>query len=373
MGKDLPEHKNPFYFVSKTDRRDFLKICLTAAASIGLSATAGVRIAEAAAAGVLRPSVIWLHFQECTGCTETLLRSSHPDVGKLILEMISLDYHETLLAASGYQAEAALHETMEARKGEYILVVEGSIPTKDGGVYCKIAGKTAMDSLAEVSKNAAAVIAIGSCASFGGLAAAEPNPTGAVGVSELVKDKAIVNIPGCPPNPYNFLGTVLQYVVLGTLPELDAELRPTFAYGRTIHEHCPRRAHFDAGRFAEKYGDDNHKQGYCLYKIGCKGPATGANCSTRNFGDTDSWPIGVGHPCIGCTEKNLLWRTALHDTVDIEHPTGPATYPPIVPEREGISPVATGVAGLVGGALIGAGVVAAKKLENKDDDNQKEV
>jgi hydrogenase small subunit len=179
----------------------------------------------------------------------------------------------------------------------------------------------------------------------------------------------VVTIPGCPPNPYNFLGVVLQYAAFGTLPKLDDLGRPLFAYGRTIHEHCPRRAHFDAGRFVEQFGDEGHRLGYCLYKMGCKGPQTFANCSTLAFGEvTDCWPIGIGHPCFGCTEQKLAFRVAMHDTVDILRPTPPDTYPPIGAPQGTISPLATGVAGLVTGALIGAGYALSKKLDAAEDE-----
>jgi hydrogenase small subunit len=176
-----------------------------------------------------------------------------------------------------------------------------------------------------------------------------------------------VTIPGCPANPYNLLGTVLQYATFGTLPELDEKGRPKFAYGRTIHEHCPRRAHFDAGRFAEKFGDEGHREGYCLYKLGCKGPQTHANCSVLSFCEVvDAWPIGIGHPCVGCTEQTLAFRVPIHTTVDIERPTPPDTYPGIREKQGVVSPLATGVAGLVGGALLGTGYAVSKKLGAAD-------
>ena len=162
-----------------------------------------------------------------------------------------LDYHETLFAAAGLQAEAALHEAMEKHAGKYVCIIEGAIPVKDNGVYCKIGGKTALDIVNTVAARAGAIIAIGSCASWGGVPSADPNPTGATGAPDVLEGKTVVTIPGCPANPYNLLGTVLQFVTLGTLPALDEKGRPKWAYGRTIHEHCPRRAHFDAGRFAE--------------------------------------------------------------------------------------------------------------------------
>lgn len=343
-------------------RRDFVRLCTMAAAAIGLSPLAAEKFVEAAERG-LKPSVIWLQFQECTGCTESLLRPTHPAIDELILDLISLDYHETLFAAAGHQAEAALHQAMQDHAGKYVCIVEGAIPTKENGIYCMIGGRTAIEIAQDVAGKAGAVIAIGSCASWGGLPSADPNPTGAVGVAAVLKGKTVVNIPGCPANPYNLLGTVLQYATYGTLPELDKEGRPKFAYGRTIHEHCPRRAHFDAGRFAEEFGDEGHRLGYCLYKLGCKGPVTHANCSVQHFGEViDAWPIGLGHPCTGCTEQRVAFRIPMHDTVDIERPMPPDTYAPVRAPQGSVSPVATAVGGAVVGAVIAGGYVASKKL-----------
>jgi hydrogenase small subunit len=333
-----------------------------AAAAIGLGPAAATRFVEAAEKG-LKPSVIWLQFQECTGCTESLLRTSHPAVEELILDLISLDYHETLFAAAGHQAEAALQQAMRANAGKYVLIVEGAIPTKENGIYCMIGGRTAIEIVNDVASKAGAIIAIGSCASWGGVPSADPNPTGAVGVHEILKGKLVVRLPGCPANPYNLLGTVMQYATYGTLPALDREGRPKFAYGQTIHEQCPRRAHFDAGRFAEKYGDEGHRNGYCLYKLGCKGPVTYANCSVQHFGEiVGAWPIGLGHPCFGCTEQKIAFRVPLHATVEIERPTPPDTYAPIHAPQGGVNPVATAVGGGIIGALVGAGYVASKRL-----------
>ena len=354
------------------DRRQFMKVCTMAAAAVGLPYSVAVKWAEAAAMG-LKPSVIWLHFQECTGCTESLLRTSHPAIGELILDLISLDYHETLLAAAGYQAEDALKAAMTANAGKYVCVVEGAIPTKDNGIYCQIGGRTALEILKEVADQAAAVIAIGSCASWGGIPSADPNPTGAKGAPQILEGKTVVTIPGCPANPYNLLGTVLQFVTFGTLPALDEKNRPKFAYGRVIHEDCPRRPHFDAGRFALQYGDEGHRNGHCLYRLGCKGPATHANCSLQHFGEVQgAWPIGTGHPCIGCTEQAMLWRVPMHSTVEISRPTPPDTYPPIHAEHRTISPGAAGVAGLVAGAAVGAGLMAAKKYVGEGAGEKKE-
>ncbi len=343
-------------------RRDFVRFCTVAAAAIGLGPAAAEEFLQAAERGQ-KPSVIWLQFQECTGCTESLLRTTAPGVDELILDLISLDYHETLFAAAGHQAEAALRQAMTAHAGKYVCIVEGAIPTAENGIYCKIGGRTALEIVKDVAGKAGAVIAIGSCASWGGVPSADPNPTGATGVHEILKGQTVVNIPGCPANPYNLLGTVLQYATYGTLPALDELNRPKFAYATTIHEHCARRAHFDAGRFAARYGDEGHRQGYCLYKIGCKGPVTHANCSIQHFGEVvDAWPIGVGHPCIGCTEQAVAFRIPMHATVEIQRPAPPDSYAPIHGAPGGISPLATGVAGAVIGAIAGGGYVAGKRL-----------
>jgi len=360
-------------FFSAVSRRDFLKTCITATALMGLPFEAVRKVAEAAQSPG-RPPVIWLHFQECTGCSESLLRSTHPTLATVILDQISLDYQETLMAGSGEQAEKALEDSLKENRGKYILVVEGAIPTQNEGIYCKIGGKTALESLSRAAPGAAAIVSIGTCASYGGIQAADPNPTGAVGVSNVVNQKPIINIPGCPPSPYNFLSTILYIQTFKKMPALDQLGRPMFAYGRRIHEHCERRPHFDAGRFAEKFGDDGHRQGFCLYKIGCKGPATFANCSVQRFNDTGTWPVSVGHPCIGCTEPGVVFRTSIFDKVQIHSVTPPDTYPAAVVQEKGkgADPLTTGVVGLVAGAALGAGAMLVKRLPKEVDDDKSE-
>lgn len=360
---------------SGVSRRVLLEFCakLMVAAPAGLALTA--HLAREAVAGEVakakRPSVIWLHFQDCTGCTETLLRTSKPDLGDLLFNLISLDYHETVMAASGKQAEAALRDAMTQNAGAYVCVVEGSIPTKDQGVYMKLAGRPALEVLADVGGKAAAVIAIGSCASWGGIPSSGMNPTGAVGVDALLKNKAIVNIPGCPPNPYTFLGVVLQYASNGTLPALDSEKRPLFAFDRFIHDHCPRRAHFDAGRFVRQFGDEGHRHGWCLYQMGCKGPITHAGCSTRHFNEMpEVWPIGIGAPCVGCTERTVAFKTPMFERSPVPAPTPSALYPEIRPATGTVDPVATGIVGTVVGAALGAAYVASKRFSKVAGDER---
>lgn len=354
---------------SGVSRRSFLQLCSTllVVAPVGLSLTSKATAEQVAriVGKARRPSVIWLHFQDCTGCTETLLRTSAPDVGHLILDVISLDYHETLMAASGAQAEAALRSAIEGNAGKYVLVVEGSIPARDDGVYMQLGGNPAIQVVKEVAAQAAAVIAIGSCASWGGVPSADPNPTGAVGVDSVISGKPIVNLPGCPPNPYNLLAVVLEYVTMGRLPELDQYSRPKFAYDRVIHENCPRRAHFDAGRFAAAFGDEGHRKGYCLYKLGCKGPVTHAACATRHFNEIPGvWPIGIGTPCMGCTEKGVVWQMGTFETAPIHLATPPETYPPIFSSSGQLKVGAATLVGAIAGAVGGAAWVASQRFHS---------
>jgi hydrogenase small subunit len=354
------------------DRRSFLSVIGQVAAAIGLSA-AGTQTLAAAVSKAPKPSVIWLHYQECIGCTESLLRTSHPGLAELVLDLISLDYHETLMAAAGHQAEAALKAAMAKNAGKYILIVEGALPLAHGGAYMQIGGRNGVDIVREVAKSAALVIALGSCASWGGLPSADPNPTGAVGVDKVLEGQSVIKLPGCPANPYILLGVALQFATMGKLPKLDSTGRPLFAYGRTIHENCPRRPHFDAARFALQFGDEGHREGYCLYKLGCKGPATHASCSTNQFCEVvDAWPIGLGAPCFGCTEQSLAFRAPMFDTVPIDRPQPPATYPGITAERGNVGAVATGIAGLAAGALLGIGAKVSSKLKEHRQAEPKE-
>lgn len=349
------------------NRREFLQFCAATATTLGLPTGAEAAIAKAVEKAK-RPSVIWLHFQECTGCSESLLRAEHPTLEKLILDVISLDYHETLMAAAGHQAEAARKSAMKANKGKYVLVVEGAIPVKDNGIYCKIGGHKAIDMLKECAADAAAVIAIGSCSSWGGMPSTEPNPTGSSSVADVL-GKPVVTIPGCPPNPYNFLATVVHFLTFGKLPDVDQLGRPKFAYGRIIHEHCERRAHFDAGRFAMEFGDEGHRKGYCLYKLGCKGPETYANCSTIGFGDAgeNNWPVGCGHPCIGCTEKGVGFTKPIHQTAVLKGMMPPASYPRIVEEQGKASFAAAAALAAIASAAAGGAAMLAKNLGKQDE------
>lgn len=285
-------------------RRQFMKFCTFLTATMGLSASYVPKVAKVFAAPAQRPPVIWLHFAECTGCSEALFRTTYPYVDELVLEILSVEYHETIMAAAGQQAEDQLHAAMKKYAGKYICVVEGSVATKYNGGYGKIGGRTFLEIAKEVVPQAAATIAIGSCASWGGIPAAKPNPGGYKGIGEALNTK-VLNIPGCPPNPVNVVGTIVNYLLLGKLPELDGQGRPLFAYGQTIHDQCPRRSHFENEEFVEEFGSEEAALGFCLYKMGCRGPETYNNCPVAKFNDGTSWPVEAGHPCIGCSEPDF--------------------------------------------------------------------
>lgn len=302
-GETLGEHLTS----RGVSRREFLKFCGEMAVVLGLGTMATPKVAKALAA-LKRPSVIWIQLQECTGCVESVIRTADPTIGDLLLDVVSLDYSHTLMAAAGSAAESALQSAMKANHGKYLLVVTGSIPTKDDGIYTTIGGRTARVIIEEAADGAAAIIAVGACAHWGSVQAARPNPTGAMGVRDIIKNRPIVNIAGCPPIGDTVTATVVHFLTFGNLPEVDREGRPLFAYGKRIHDQCSRRAHFDAGQFVESFDDEAARKGWCLYEVGCKGPATFSPCPIFLWNSGTSWPIGAGHPCIGCTEP-YFWDT----------------------------------------------------------------
>jgi hydrogenase small subunit len=286
------------------NRRDFMKFATYITAYMGLSSSMVAQVAKSLEE-THRVPVIWEHFQECTCCSESFIRSDHPIVSDIILDKISLDYTLTLMAASGHQAEAAKQATMEKYKGEYILCVEGSIPLGDDGNYCCIGGRSAKDILIEAAEGAKAIIAWGSCACNGCVQAAYPNPTQATPIHKIIKNKPIIKVPGCPPIGEVMAGVIVHLVTFGRLPELDRLGRPKAFYAKRVHDSCYRRPYYDAGLFAETFDDQNAKDGYCLYKLGCKGPMTYNACGTIKWNNGVSYPIQSGHGCIGCSEANF--------------------------------------------------------------------
>lgn len=352
-------------------RREFLKFCAVVTGTLALPSSFVPRVAQALETAAARPPVVWLAFQDCAGDTESFLRASRPTAADVILDSISLNYHETIMAAAGVQAEEARATTVAA--GGHIVVVEGSIPLADNGVYCCIGGHTAVDLLAESVVGASAVIAVGSCATFGGLPKVRPNPTGAVAVMDLVQDVPVINLSGCPMNVVNFTATVVHLLTFGQPPEVDKLLRPLFAHGQVIHDNCERRGHFNAGRFVKAWGDEGHRLGWCLYEMGCKGPVATFNCPAVRWNDGLSWPVGAGHGCIACAAPDFFERAA-YETVPIQEATPPDLFPPVEQAPPPVSPGAAATVGAVGGLIVGAGATAAvavaraRRNEPPDDD-----
>ena len=283
-------------------RRDFLLFCGLATAAAGLELSSLAQVVQAFE-NKPRPPVVWLHFQECTCCSESFIRSTHPIVADIIFDTLSLDYTETLLAAAGAQAEKCRDDTIKNNQGKYILLVEGSIPLGNEG-YCMIGGKSAEQILKEAAAGAAAVIAWGSCASTGCVQAASPNPTTATPIKKII-NKPVINVPGCPPIAEVMTGIVTHILLFGKMPELDSQGRPKEFYSRRVHDTCYRRPYYDAGLFVEAWDDEAARKGYCLYKMGCKGPTTYNACSVTKWNGNLSYPIQSGHGCIGCSEAGF--------------------------------------------------------------------
>jgi len=295
-------------------RRSFLKFCSLTATSLGLGSAFVPRIAYALETKPRIP-VIWLHGLECTCCTESFIRSAHPLAKDAILSLISLDYDDTIMAAAGHQAEAVLNDIITNNKGNYIVAVEGNPPLNEDGMYCFPGGEPFVEKLRRVSADAKAVIAWGSCASWGCVQAAKPNPTRATPVHQVILDKPVIKVPGCPPIPEVMAAVITYMVTFDQIPQLDRQGRPKMFYGQRIHDKCYRRAHFDAGQFVEAWDDEGARKGYCLYKMGCKGPTTYNACSTIRWNDGVSFPIQSGHGCIGCSEEGFWDKGSFYNRV----------------------------------------------------------
>lgn len=281
-------------------RRDFMKYCAGAAAVLGLSELELFeKVSEALAASSTKPPVVWLEGQDCAGCTVSLAGALNPPASSLILDKLSIRYHETVMAASGYLAETAYDETVKS--GGFVLCVEGSIPTADDR-YCMIGGRPIRETVEEAAEKAAAIIAVGACASYGGIPAA--GPTGAVGVGKIVKNKPIIHLPTCPVHSDHLVGSILYFLATGTAPPLDKIGRPKMYFGETIHDNCRRRSYFDNEMFLTDWNDPEQKN-WCLYEKGCKGPDTYADCAVRRWNDGQNYCVDCGAGCMGCAEPEF--------------------------------------------------------------------
>ena len=274
-----------------------------------------------------------------------------------VLSLLSLDYHMTLSAAAGEQLRENAHETMKKHKGNYILAVEGNPPLNEDGMYCIYYGKPFVEALKEYAKDAKAVVAWGSCASWGCVQAAKPNPTNAVPIDKVITDKPIIKVPGCPPIAEVMTAIVTYVLTFDRIPELDRQGRPKMFYSQRIHDKCYRRPHFDAGQFVEKFDDEGARAGYCLYKVGCKGPTTYNACSTTRWNEGVSFPIGSGHGCIGCSEDGFWDKGSFYDRL---------TSIPAFGVEANADKIGAIAAGVVGAAVVAhAAVTAIKSASEK--------
>jgi hydrogenase small subunit len=288
-------------------RRAFLKWSVAMAAALALPASYAPRIARAVASSSRLP-VVWLRGQDCAGDTMQFLQATEPTISQLLLDLLSVDYHETLMAAAGDASEKSLGDALAANPGAYVAIVEGSIPTADDGTWCMIGGVSFRDVVRRVCDGALATIAVGTCAFDGGIPGAAGGPSGAVGVGSVVSKGPVINLPNCPVNVDNLTATIVNYLTFNEWPVMDGTGRPLFAYGGLIHNQCERRAHYEFGEYVLAWGDEGAQKGWCLYKVGCKGPETYANCATQRYADGTSWPIKAGAGCIGCAMPDF-WDT----------------------------------------------------------------
>jgi hydrogenase small subunit len=351
-------------------RRDFLKYCGSIASTLGLAEMYAPQIAAALQSAAKLKPAIWLDMGLCTGCTESTAQVGNPNVADIVLDLLSINYMETISAAAGAQTEEAKAKTIE--EGGYILIVEGTVMTGEGGNTLRIAEKTGMEILKEAASKAAAIVCVGSCAVDGGWVAAAPNPAGGKGVMEVAAelgfDKVpIINLPTCPVNPDWIVAVVVDVLLLEKLPDLDDKGRPKLIFGSTIHDNCPRRGHFENGEFVKAFGTVEEVKQYCLYEVGCKGPQTFTNCPFVRWNRKASWCVESGSPCIGC--GNVDPKKAGGNWVDTCAP-----FLKRVPNVAGVRPETIGV--VVGGAaavaLAAHGIASATSGRLKGAPTEKE-
>lgn len=281
------------------NRREFIKYSGKIALLLGVTNSGLLKVSETLAqieAGTA--PVLWLQGQSCSGCSVSLLNSEDPNPAKLLTQYLSLKFHSTLSTSSGELSMNTIFDTIDA--GDYILVVEGSIPTTMKKA-CKIGEHYFADIVKKSSEKANTVVAVGTCASFGGIPAAENNPTGAKSVNDFFIENNIkttlINIPGCPIHPDWVTGTLVHALKFG-LPELDSLKRPKMFFSKLIHDQCPRFADYEREKFAKHFTDPG-----CLFKLGCQGPITHADCTTRLWNSGTNSCIQAEAPCIGCASE----------------------------------------------------------------------
>lgn len=344
-------------------RRFFLKACVAITGMMGLPPTMISEVVKAAETREL-PPVLWLHGHECTGCDEAFIRSQSPLASDVVLNMIALEYMDVLAAAAGEPLEHHRDEIMKKYAGKYLVVFEGAVPLGGDGIFCVVGGKPIAEQLRIVAQNAAAVIEIGSCATWGGIQAAKPNPTQSVSVSDIVKGKPIIKVPGCPPIPEVFAGTIYHLVLFGQIPPLDSKGRPKQFFGNRIHDTCYRRPFFDSGMFVESFDDIGSKAGWCLYKVGCRGPEAYNSCGNMRWWNGMSYPIQAGAPCIACAANNFWDNDPFHQRL----PNIPLPNTKANADQVGLIAAGATLAGVVAHGVLSV----AQHIKHKENDKNKE-
>lgn len=287
----------------KLTRRQFLKLFGSSAAGAAITSVYNPLIAQALASGDGKPAVIWLQGSGCNGCSVSVLNTVHPTIAEVLLNVVSMRYHPTIMAGTGKTAFDVIRQTADEHKGKFILVLEGGVPTAQGGIYCTIGERdghhvTLLEEVNALAADAAAMIAVGTCATFGGIPSGNPNPTQVKGLAE-VTGKTVVNVSGCPAHPDWVIGTLVHVLLFG-VPELTKDGRPVMFYGKNLHENCPNYSYYANGDYAQKLGEDK-----CLVGLGCKGPQAYADCPLRHWNSGVNWCIGSGTGCIACCEPNF--------------------------------------------------------------------
>lgn len=289
-------------------RRGFLKFCTTSAAALGLEASMLTKLTKVLAADTSRPTVVWLEGSACSGCTVSLANLIGPNseggpvnIADLLINHINLAFAKTLMTAAGDLAMSALNDAVA---GDFILVVEGGIPTAFDGMACTIGTDndeeiTMQQAVQNLASQAGAVICVGSCSSFGGIPAAYPNPTNVVSVSELT-GLSTINIPGCPAHPDWVAGSIAA-LLCGVVPEVDEYGRPVIFFGKSVCSQCPRKPLYDLNSFADDFG----QEGRCLLERGCRGPSTNADCPSRGWNNGFNYCTQANANCIGCVENDF--------------------------------------------------------------------
>jgi len=281
-------------------RREFFKYCAATAAVLGLSELDfTAKVVHALGSAAKKPPVIWLEGQDCAGCSIAFTGTLNPPAASIILDKISLRYHEAIMAASGYHSESAYRETV--KEGGYILVVEGSIPSADDR-FCMVGGRPFREMVEEAAEKAVGIIAVGACASYGGIPGA--GPTKGIGLNKALPGRAVINLPTCPVHKDHLVGTILYFLTTGKIPPLDEIGRPKAYFGQSVHDNCRRRSYFDEGLFLKDWNDPRQKD-WCLYEKGCKGPDTYSDCPVRRWNDGINFCIDCGAGCMGCAEPDF--------------------------------------------------------------------